>query len=303
MPPRAIWSGAVSFGMVTIPVKLYSATHSKDIAFNLLHATDGGRIEQKRFCSIEQVEVPWDEVVRGYRYAKDQYVTLTDDDFEQLPLPSKHTVEISAFVSEADIDPVYYERSYFLAPDKRAEKPYAMLLRALAEKELVAIATITIRKKEQLCALRPQEGTIMLATLYYPDEIELEREVDLTKVKVSDKEMELAFTLIDLLRKPFEPEEYHDRYREALSELIDAKLAGKDIVTSPPPRETPVIDIAERLARSVAAVRGGRAAGRGGRKPARGREPVALRSSRKAAQPRSVAAPTKRRKAAARKAG
>ncbi|HET7600014.1 MAG TPA: Ku protein [Gemmatimonadales bacterium] len=296
MAPRAIWSGAISFGMVTIPVRVHSATHSKDISFNLLHAPDGARIEQKRFCSLEEVEVPWSEVVRGYRYAKDQYVTLTDEDFESLPLPSLHTVEISAFVQESEIDPVYYERSYFLAPDKRGEKPSAMLLRALAEKELVAIASITIRKKEQLCALRPQEGTIMLATLYYPDEIELEREVDLAKVKVTDKEMELAFTLIDLLRKPFEPEEYHDHYREALSELIEAKLEGKEIVTAPPPRETPVIDIAERLARSVAAVRGGKAGARGTR--------TASSKGRKAAAPRSVSAPTKlRRKAADRKAG
>jgi DNA end-binding protein Ku len=297
MPPRAIWSGAISFGMVTIPVKLYSATHSKDISFNLLHAPDGARIEQKRFCSLEEAEVPWSEIVRGYQYAKDQYVTLTDEDFEKLPLPSKHTVEISAFVGEDEIDPVFYERSYFLAPDKRGEKPYAMLLRALAERQLVAIAAITIRKKEQLCALRPQEGTIMLATLYYPDEIELEREADLTRIKVSDKEMQLAFTLIDLLRKPFEPEEYHDRYREALSELIEAKLEGKDVVTSPPPGETPVIDIAERLARSVAAVRGSRSATRATRQATK-------KAARKSAQPRSVAAPTKRRgKVADRKAG
>jgi DNA end-binding protein Ku len=283
--------------MVTIPVKLYSATHSKDISFNLLHAEDGARIEQKRFCSLEQVEVPWNEVARGYEYAKGEYVVLTDDDFEKLPLPSKHTVDISAFVAEEEIDPVFYERSYFLAPDKRAEKPYAMLLRALQEKKLVAIATITIRKKEQLCALRPEDGTIMMATLYYPDEIELEREVELSKVKVSDKEMQLAFTLIDLLRKPFEPEEYHDRYREALIELIEAKLEGKDVVTSPPAHETPVIDIAERLARSVAAMRGGKSGTRAIR-------PTAKKVARKAAQPRSVAAPTKRRrKAADRKAG
>ncbi len=297
MPPRAIWSGAISFGMVTIPVKLYSATHGKDITFNLLHAPDGARIEQKRFCSVEQVEVPWAEVVRGYQYAKGQYVTLTDEDLEKLPLPSTHTIEIAAFVAEAEIDPVYYERSYFLAPDKRDEKPYAMLLRALQEKRLAAVASITIRKKEQLCALRPQEGTLMLETLYYPDEIELERKVDLSKVKVSEKEMQLAFTLIDLLRKPFEPEEYHDRYREALAELIEAKLEGKDVVTSPLPRETPVIDIAERLARSVAAVRGGKTATRATR-------PAAKRVARKSAEPRSVTTPPRRRrKAADRKAG
>jgi DNA end-binding protein Ku len=290
MATRSIWSGAVSFGMVTIPVKLHGATHSRDIGFHLIHARDGARIQQKRFCALEQVEVPWDEVVRGYEYDKDRYVTLTDADFEQLPLPSRHTIDISAFVSHDEIDPVFYEKSYYLAPDKRAEKPYAILLQALVERGLVAIATITIRKKEQLCALRAHAGAIMLETLYYPDEVELGREIDLGDVKVSGKELELANTLIDLLRKPFDPAEYRDRYREALGELIEAKLEGKAVVTSPPPRDAQVIDIAERLAKSVAALRGAKKGGRG---------------ARAAKPPRSVGSAPKRRtrKPPARKAG
>jgi DNA end-binding protein Ku len=253
--PRAIWSGSISFGMVTIPVKLYGATESKDISFNLLHATCGTRLQQRRWCPTDEVDVPWSETVRGYEYAKGQYVTLTEEDFERLPLPSKHSIDLSAFVEEREIDPVFYERSYYLEPAERSEKPYALLVKALAEKKLSAVATITIRKKEQLCVLRPHQGTIMLETLYYPDEVRMERGVDLSSVKVSDRELDMAFTLIDILRRPFDPSEYHDHYREALAELIEAKLEGKEVVTAPAPRDTRVLDLADALKRSVEAAK------------------------------------------------
>jgi DNA end-binding protein Ku len=266
---RAIWSGSISFGMVSIPVKLFGATESRDISFHLLHATCGTRLKQLRWCPTDEVEVPWSETVRGYEYAKDQYVTLTDEDFESLPLPSRHTIDLTAFVRASDIDPVYYERSYYLAPDERAEKPYALLLKALEEKELTALATITIRKKEQLCALRPRSGSIMLETLYYPDEVRLEHGIDLQRAKVSDRELDMAFTLIELLRKPFEPEEYQDHYREALAQLIDAKLEGREVVKAPPARETKVIDLADALRRSVEAARKGGKPKRGAKAPAK----------------------------------
>ena len=252
---RAIWSGAIGIGMVSIPVKLFGATESKDISFNLLHSTCGTRVKQVRWCPTDEVEVPWNETVRGYEYAKDQYVTLTDEDFEKLPLPSKHTIDINAFVKEDEIDPVYYEKSYHLAPDERGEKPYALLIKTLEKKGLTAIATITIRKKEQLCALRPRDGVLMLETLYYPDEIRDRPEMDLDKTKVTERELEMAFTLIDLLRKPFEPEEYKDHYREALSQLIEAKLEGREVVTSPAAREAKVIDLADALRQSVEAAK------------------------------------------------
>jgi DNA end-binding protein Ku len=277
---RAIWSGSISFGMVTIPVKLFGATESKDISFHLLHATDGARLQQKRWCPVDETEVPWSETVRGYEYAKGQYVTLTEDDFERLPLPSKHTIDLSAFVEEREIDPVFYERSYYLEPGERSEKPYALLLKALAEKKLSAVATITIRKKEQLCVLRPHEGTIMLETLYYPDEIRTERGTDLSSVKISDRELEMAFTLIDILRRPFEPSEYRDHYREALAELIEAKLEGKQVVKAPATRDTRVLDLADALKRSVEAAR----------KEAKPKPPARARSraTRPARRPRKV---------------
>jgi DNA end-binding protein Ku len=276
---RAIWSGSISFGMVSIPVRLFGATESKDISFHLLHATCGTRLKQVRWCPTDEEEVPWNETVRGYEYAKDQYVTLTEQDFDRLPLPSKHVIDLSAFVEATEIDPVFYERSYYLEPGERAEKPYALLLRALERKNLTAIATITLRKKEQLCALRPREGTIMLETLYYPDEVREAPEVDLGGTKVTDRELDMAFALIELLRKPFDPSEYHDHYREALAELIEAKLEGKEVVKAPPVKETRVIDLADALRRSVEAARKGAKP-----KPAAARQrarPAARRRTRK----------------------
>ncbi len=275
---RAIWSGSISFGMVTIPVKLYGATESKDISFNLLHSTCGTRVKQVRWCPTDEIEIPWNETVKGYEYAKGQYVVLTDEDFEKLPLPSKHSIELSGFVEEQEIDPVFYERSYYLEPDERGQKPYALLLRALEKKKLTAVATITIRKKEQLCALRPQEGVIVLETLFYPDEVRARPEVDAGGAKVTDREMDMAFTLIDLLRKPFDPTEYNDRYREALGELIEAKLEGRDVVTSPAAGDSKVIDLADALRKSVEAAKKG---GNGKPAPRRAARPTARRRTRK----------------------
>jgi len=279
--PRAIWSGSISFGMVSIPVKLFGATESKDIRFSLLHATCGTKLQQKRWCPTDEVEVPWTETARGYEYGKGEFIMLTDEDFEQLPLPSTHTIDLSAFVEEREIDPVFYERSYYLEPAERAEKPYALLLKALDKRNLTAIATITIRKKEQLCALRAHDGTIMLETLFYPDEIREERGMDLGAVKVSDRELEMAFTLIDIFRKPFDPGEYHDHYREALAEMIEAKLEGKQVVKTPAPRDTRVIDLADALKRSVEAAKKEAAKPK---PPARARS----RATRPARRPRKV---------------
>ena len=273
---RAIWSGSISFGMVSIPVKLYGATESKDISFHLLHATCGTRLKQVRWCPTDDEEVPWSETVRGYEYAKGEYVKLTNEDFEQLPLPSRHIIDLSAFVDESEIDPVYYERSYYLAPDERAEKPYALLLKAMERKGLTALATVTLRNKEQLCAIRPRDGVIMLETLFYPDEVR-QSEVDTGGAKVSDRELDMADTLIELLRKPFEPDEYHDHYREALSQLIEAKLEGRDVVKAPQARETKVIDLADALRKSVEAARKG-----GKAKPAA--KPAARRPATRAAR-------------------
>jgi DNA end-binding protein Ku len=181
---------------------------------------------------VDDREVESSEIVRGYEYAKGRNIVLTDEDFEKLPLNSKHTIELSAFVNAAEIDPIYYEKSYYLEPDDPGIKPYALLVRALASKGLTALAKLAIRNKERLCALRPVDGTLVLETLYYPDEIRVERGKEIN-VEVSERELAMAQTLIDLLSEPFQPEKYKDEYREALMAVIESKLQGIEIPEEP----------------------------------------------------------------------
>jgi len=257
---RSIWNGVVSFGMVSIPVKLYTATDSKDISFNQLHKKCGSRMKQLRWCPTCEREVEWDEVSRGYEYVKDEYVVVTEEDFAKLPLASKHTIDLAAFVKSDAIDPIFYEKSYYLEPDETGIKPFVLLMRALHKKGLTAVAKLAIRNKERLCALRPYDGTLMLETLYYPDEVRVQKGADLPSVKVSEKELSMAFSLIDLMLEDFKPEEYKDHYREALMEIINAKLQGAQIVEAPAPPRGKVVDLMSALKASVEAAKGGRKA-------------------------------------------
>lgn len=252
--PRSIWNGVISFGMVSIPVKLYTATQSKDISFHLLHKECGTRLQQLRWCPEHERAVEWGEVVRGYEYARDEHVIMTEEDFEKLPLPSKQTVELSAFVNAEEIDPVFYEKSYYLEPDAKGIKPFALLMTALKKKGLTGIAKIAVRNKEQLCALRPMDGTLILETLYYPDEIRVEKS-ELPDVKISDKELDMAYTLIELLTEDFEPEKYKDEYREALMQVIEAKLEGEELPEAAEAKPAKVTDIMSALRASVEAAK------------------------------------------------
>ncbi len=230
---RAIWRGVISFGMVSIPVRLFTATESKDVRFRQLHEETNTPVKQLRWSPELDREVAYDELVKGYEYAKEQYVILDPEDFDKLPVPSKHTIDLTAFVSNEEIDPIHYERSYYLEPDEAGQKPFALLLKALEDKELLAIGKVALRQKEHLCVLRPHDGLILLETLYYPDEIrEPDGTIDVEGIEVSDQEMEMAFALIDMLRKPFDPAEYKDQYREQLMAMITAKLEGGEIVTA-----------------------------------------------------------------------
>lgn len=254
--PRSIWNGVISFGMVSIPVKLYTATEEKDISFNLLHKECGTRLKQLRWCPTHERAVEWNEVVRGYEWARDEYVIMDEEDFAKLPLPSKHTVELSSFVKAEEIDPIYYQKTYYLEPDEKGVKPYALLMRALRDKGLTGIAKIAIRNKEQLCALRPMEdggkgAALVLETLYYPDEIR-EAPAELPETSVSDKELEMAYALIDLMAGEFDPGAYKDEYREALQKLIDAKLEGREIAEVEA-RPAKVTDLMAALKASVEA--------------------------------------------------
>ena len=252
---RAIWTGVISFGMVSIPVKLYPATESKDISFHLLHKECHTRVKQLRWCPVHDEQVEWNDTERGYEYAKGQYVVLTDEDFERLPLASKHTIELSAFVKAEEIDPIYYEKDYYLEPEEVGVKPYALLVRALTDKDLTAIAKIAIRQKEQLCALRAQDGVIVLETLLYPDEIRQDSRPSIGDVSVSDRELGLAYALVDAMEEPFEPEKYKDEYRNALMELIQAKLQGIEVAEAPAATPARVGDLMAALKASVEAAK------------------------------------------------
>jgi DNA end-binding protein Ku len=257
--PRPIWKGAITFGMISIPVKLYGATESKDIAFNTLHKTCKSRLKQKRWCPVDDREVFQDEVVRAFEYSKDSYVEIEDADLEALPLPSKHTIELTSFVKQAEIDPVYYERTYYLEAEQVGAKPYALLLRALKTKEVSAVAKIALRNRESLCVLRASDhGVLMLETLYYPDEI---RTADLEgspEVLVSQPELNMALTLVEMLEEPFDPKKYGDQYRVALLDLIEAKRNGSEIVATPEVPQPRTVDLMAALKASLEAAKKGK---------------------------------------------
>jgi DNA end-binding protein Ku len=290
---RSIWKGNITFGMVSIPVRLFSATEDKDVSFHLLHQPDHSRIKFKRWCPVDDREVSQDELVRAYEISKDNYVELSDEELAELPLPSKHTIELGAFVDAGQIDPIYYQKSYYLEPEETGLKPYALLVRVLDEKGVTGVAKIALRNKEQLCALRPLGGTLVLETLFYPDEIR-ERQLDLPNVLVSDREIAVASSLVDALAEPFRPEQYHDQYREAVLELIERKSHGQAVAAPEGETAAPqVTDLMEALKASVEAARTRKSAA-----PAAAQERPATRSKRGSASGGAKRSPRKGRKAA-----
>jgi len=238
--------------MVSIPVKLYTATENHDIAFHQLHEECDTRIKYQKFCPHCERTIDNDEIEKGYEYARGEYVILEDEDFEQVPLPSKHAIDVSAFVKSEEIDPIYYEKPYYIEPDEAAIRPFTLFMKALTEKQMVGIATITLRNKERLCALRELNGTLLLDTLLYPDEIRVSDETAAPTVKVSEKELKLAEHLIELMEQDFDPSQYEDHYREALQKVIEAKLAGKEVVAEEAVApKGKVIDLMDALRASV----------------------------------------------------
>jgi DNA end-binding protein Ku len=259
--PRAIWKGAVSFGMVSIPIKLYTATEEKDVAFHLLHKKDHERIKTQRWCPADEEVVEWNDVVRGYEIAPDQYVVMEPEDFEKVPVDTTHTIEITDFVPLDQIDPIYYQKTYYLEPEKVGGKPFALLREVLKDSKLVALAKVTLRQKEQLCTLRIYEDTLALETMFYPDEIRSTESLEVPEVeKVGERELKMAKSLVEMLTGDFEPEKYHDNYREALLELIEAKSEGQEI-KRPAPAAGKVTDLMEALRASIEQARRDRGEG------------------------------------------
>lgn len=251
---RPIWRGAISFGMVSIPVKLYGATDSKDVSFNLLHKTCHARVKQQRYCPVDERVIDWGDVVKGYEFAKDQYVIMEEADFEDLPVNTTRTIEITSFVAIEEVDPQYYERSFYLEPEEVGKKPYVLLRQALRDSDRAAVARVSLRQKEQLCLLRPRDGVIMMQTMFYPDEMRDSGELTIPTdgdVAIAERELTMAHSLVDMLTEPFNPTAYHDQYREALLARIEQKVNGTAIISAPPAAQGKVLDLMEALRASI----------------------------------------------------
>jgi DNA end-binding protein Ku len=260
--PRAIWSGAISFGLVNVPVKLYSATAAKTVRFHQLHDKDGVRIQQKRVCPADGEEVAYEHIVKGFEIAPDRYVIVTQEELDALDPRHTKTIDIEEFVELADIDPVYYDNAYHLAPATGGAKAYQLLLSAMEEAGKVAIGRFVLRTRQQLCALRPAGGVLMLSTMLWGDEVNAPERLDeleaLGDVEASKREVAMARQLIDSLSAAFEPEKYQDEYRERVLELIERKAAGEEIAVQPAAEEPAAVpDLMAALEASVAAIRGG----------------------------------------------
>src|SRR6266496_2094581 len=215
--PRSMWKGAISFGLVTIPVAVYPVTEEKGLKFNQLHDEDGGRIRYKRVCEKDGEEVTFEHIVKGYEVEKDRYVVLTDEDFDAIPVESSRAIDIERFVDLDDIDPVMFKKSYYLVPDETGAKAYRLLREAMSEDGRVGIAKVSFRDKEHLSALRFTDDVLVLETMYWPDEIREAKFEELDKdAKLRPQEIQMARTLIDNLTEDWDPQQYHDEYRNAL---------------------------------------------------------------------------------------
>jgi DNA end-binding protein Ku len=251
-----MWKGAISFGLVTIPVAVFPATEERSLKFNQLHDEDHGRIRYKRVCEIDGEEVTYEHIVKGYEYEKDRYVVLTDDDLDAVPVESSRTIDIHQFVDLAEIDPILFKKSYYLVPDETSAKAYALLRKALSEEKKVGIAKVSFRDKEHLAALRFRGDVFVLETMYWPDEIRAaEFETIGVDEKVRGSEVEMAKTLIENLTEPWNPEGYKDEYREGLLEVVEKKIAGEEIEVTPEAAPARVVDLMEALKASVEAAK------------------------------------------------
>lgn len=254
---RTMWRGAISFGLVSIPVRVFPATEEKSLRFNQLHDKDHGRIRYKRVCAIDGEEVPYENIVRGYEFEKDRYVVLTEEELDSVPVESSRTIDINQFVEVSEIDPVYFKKSYYLVPEEAGIKAYQLLREALREGGKAGVAKVSFRDKEHLSIIRLMDRTLLLETMYWPDEIRAADFEELDKrVKVRPQEVEMARSLIDNLTEAWDPSAYRDEYREALVEIVEKKVAGEEVEVIPEPEEAPaVVDLMEALKASVEATR------------------------------------------------
>ncbi|NYI69829.1 DNA end-binding protein Ku [Naumannella cuiyingiana] len=258
--PRSIWKGAISFGLVTIPVKLYSATEERDVSFHQVHAEDGGRIKYKRVCEKDGKEIPYSEIAKGYEAPDGRLAILEKSDFDDLPLPSTKQVEVVQFVDADEVDPTYLNKTYFLEADGPGAKPYVLLRDALSKSGKSALVKVALRNREQLALIRPKDDLLVLHTMLWPDELrDGEFAAPPADVTVSDAEVKMAQSFIDALDADFAPEQYHDDYRAALEEVVNAKLSGAPMPTEEGETEgadaAEVVDLVAALRASVDAAK------------------------------------------------
>jgi DNA end-binding protein Ku len=271
-PMRAMWSGAVSFGLVSVPVKLYSATTNHDVRFHQVHATDGGRIKYKRVCTVDGEEVEYADIVKGYETDDGELITLTDEDLDSLPMAAGHEIDVIEFVPADQIDPMLFEKSYYLEPEAKAAKPYALLREALVQTDRMAVVRFALRQRESIAVLRVRDKVIVLQTMLWPDEVR-EPDFDIldADVQLRPQEQTMAASLVESLGADFDPSQFHDDYRDAVEEMIERKRTTGEsrptpVATAPADEADSMTDLLSALQASVDAARA--KAGGGDDKPA-----------------------------------
>jgi DNA end-binding protein Ku len=281
-PMRAMWSGAVSFGLVSVPVKLYSATTNHDVRFHQVHATDGGRIKYKRVCTVDGEEVEYADIVKGYETDDGELITLTDEDLDSLPMAAGHEIDVIEFVPSDQIDPMLFEKSYYLEPEAKAAKPYALLREALVQTDRMAVVRFALRQRESIAVLRVRDKVIVLQTMLWPDEIR-EPDFDIldADVELRPQEQTMAASLVESLGADFDPSQFHDEYRDAVEEMIERKRTTGEtrpapVATAPADEGDSMTDLLSALQASVDAARS--KAG-GAEKPAEEKKAPAKRAS------------------------
>ena len=256
--PRAIWTGSISFGLVNVPVRLYSAVSEHKLQFHFVHEKDEGPIGYQKICKLEDKPVPDKEIVKAFEYPKGEYVYMEDEDFQAARVEGYKTIDITDFVPYEQIDPIYFAHTYYVGPQDGSEKVYTLLVRAMEDAELAAVAKFVMRDRQYLGALRVREGVITLEQLYFADEVRPVDELRPKRQRVAKGELEMAQQLIDSFAGDWDPEKYSDTYRDALLEVIKAKRKGKDVHVAAEPEEERPTDLLEALRRSVEASKGGR---------------------------------------------
>jgi DNA end-binding protein Ku len=253
----SVWSGYLTFGLISMPVRLFSGARSSGISFNMLHRDDLSRVKQQLYCPVDNRVIGRDEIVKGYEYRKDEYVVVEPEEIKKIEPKTAKTMEILELVKASDVDPVFFESSYFMMPEEAGRRPYALLSKALEESDYLAIAKLTMHNREYTVILRPSHGGLMLHTMYYSDEVREVEGFGRPDVELKEGEVKVAHQLIEALAGPFDPDKYHDEFQENLKKLIQAKLEGQEVKAVEKPKKlAPVVDLMAALKQSLADMEG-----------------------------------------------